>query len=72
MLIFKCNFTDAKMINGIMKMPTFYKQMLIAFNDAKCISRECFCTNILRQPLWLNDFICVQSKRGKKLLMFEN
>ena len=68
-LYFKLNFTVIGKLSMLEKVPLFYKDALIAFNKAKCISREYFCNNILDQPLWANDFITCSSK-GKETVLY--
>ena len=69
-MIFKCNFSGKYKCELINNLPLFYKEVLTAFNKSKCISHDCFCDNILEQPLWANDYIIVKEQGRKSTLFF--
>ena len=69
--IFKLNLTGKQQCDGFPCIPIFYREVLFAFNKAKCISKEHFCNHILDQPLWANDYITYQDKGSETSLYFQ-
>ena len=54
------------------KIPVFYTQMICAFNKSKCINFDCFCENIVNQPLWGNEFIKCKTGNKEDTLYFKS
>jgi hypothetical protein len=65
--LLKLHMTDRNALICMNKLPTFYQEVIIAFNKAKCISLEDFCNNIMDQPIWGNVFIRCNTADGKNV-----
>ena len=70
-LIFKLNFTNTS-FKPLTHLPSFYKEILLAYNKCKCLDYETFCDTIMQQPLWGNDHIVYDNKRSNETLFYKN
>ena len=71
-IMLKMTFTKKNSIYILNKFPGFYKEVILAFNKAKCISREVFCETILEQSLWGNPHVTKRTKKGKMTMLYKN
>ena len=70
--IFKLNFCGKYNPEILDNVPCFYRDVLYAYNRAKQITDEVFCSNILDQPIWANDHVKYVCKRKGILLYYTN
>ena len=70
--IFKLNFCGKYKPEILDNVPCFYRDVLYAYNRAKQITDEVFCSNILDQPIWANDHVKYVCKRKGILLYYTN
>ncbi len=60
--ILKTTFDQKSMFPSLTVIPTFYQDMVIAYNKSKFIHYDRFRDNIKQQPIWGNKFIKFKNK----------
>ena len=69
--VFKLNCSGKCSFSLFSHMPVFYKEVIQAFNKAKCITKEVFIKTIFDQPIWGNDHVNVMFQGHNTVLYFD-